>query len=307
MVEALRRDFGERLSIGLPSLRVDSFSVRLAAAASGPGRRNITFAPEAGSQRLRNVINKPTTDEDMLAAAETAFAHGWTNLKLYFMVGLPTETLDDIQGIIDLAAAVRELGRRRREGRNGKRGQVKVSTSIFIPKPHTPFQWAGQASAEELHERHEHLRRGLKHLGIGFSWNDNRQSLLEAVLSRGDRRLSPVIQRAWLLGARFDAWNELFDWPAWQTALSEAGLDGAFYACRQRDEFETLPWSHIDSGVSEAFLRGEWRKALLGETTPDCRQSDCTVCGLQAYSSVCAGNLAQKTVARKGLSSHVPP
>ncbi len=307
IVEVLRREFGESLSIGLPSLRVDSFSVRLAAAASGPGRRNITFAPEAGTQRLRNVINKPTTDEDMLTAAETAFAHGWTNLKLYFMVGLPTETLDDIRGIIDLAAAVREVGRTRREGPNGKKGQVKVSTSIFIPKPHTPFQWAGQASAEELYERHEHLRRGLKHLGISFSWNDNRQSLLEAMLSRGDRRLAPVIRRAWQLGARFDAWNELLDWRAWQTALSEAGLDGAFYACRQRDEFETLPWSHIDSGVSEAFLRGEWRNALLGETTPDCRQSDCAVCGLQAYSSACAEKLAEKTVARKGLSSHVPP
>ena len=307
MVEALRCEFGERLSIGLPSLRVDSFSVRLAAAASGPGRRNITFAPEAGSQRLRNVINKPTTDEDLLAAAETALAHGWKNLKLYFMVGLPTETLDDIQGIIDLAAAVREVGRRPRQGQNGKQAQVKVSTSIFIPKPHTPFQWAAQASPEELHERHEHLRRALKHLGISFSWNDNRQSLLEAMLSRGDRRLGPVIQRAWQLGARFDAWNELLDWRAWQTALSEAGLDATFYACRQRHEFETLPWSHIDSGVSEAFLRGEWRKALSGDTTPDCRQSDCAVCGLQAYSAACAEKLAQKTAARTSLSSHVPP
>ena len=289
MVEALRREFGERLAIALPSLRVDSFSVRLAAAASGPGRRNITFAPEAGTQRLRDVINKPTTDEDLLAAVETAFAHGWTNVKLYFMVGLPTETLDDIQGIVDLAAAVREVGRRR----HGGRGQVKVSTSIFVPKPHTPFQWVGQTAAEQIDERHDYLRRGLKRLGIAFSWNDTRQSLLEAMLSRGDRRLCEVVQRAWQLGARFDAWNELLDWKVWETALSEAGLDASFYACRQRDEFETLPWSHIDSGVSEAFLRGEWRKALAGETTPDCRQGECAVCGLQAYSQACAQKLAQ--------------
>ena len=295
MVEALRREFGERLAIALPSLRVDSFSVRLAAAASGPGRRNITFAPEAGTQRLRNVINKPTTDEDLLAAAETAFAHGWTSVKLYFMVGLPTETPEDIQGIIDLAAVVRDAGRRR----HGGRAQVKVSTSIFVPKPHTPFQWAPQAAAEELDERHDYLRHGLKRLGIGFSWNDRRQSLLEAMLSRGDRRLGQVIQRAWQLGARFDAWNEMLDWPAWQTALSEAGLDASFYACRQRDEFETPPWSHIDSGVSEAFLRGEWRKALAGETTPDCRQGACAVCGLQAYSQACAQKLAQTTTSKR--------
>ncbi|HUS82084.1 MAG TPA: TIGR03960 family B12-binding radical SAM protein [Dehalococcoidia bacterium] len=289
MVEALRREFGERLAIALPSLRVDSFSVRLAAATSGPGRRNITFAPEAGSQRLRDVINKPTTDGDLLAAVETAFDHGWTNVKLYFMVGLPTETMEDVQGIIDLATAVREAGRRR----HGGRAQVKVSTSIFIPKAHTPFQWVAQATEAELHERHECLRRGLKRLGIAFSWNDTRQSLLEAALSRGDRRLGSVIRRAWQLGARFDAWNELLDWTAWQTALAEEGLDASFYAHRQRDEFETLPWSHIDTGVSEAFLRGEWRKALNGETTPDCRLGDCAVCGLQAHSEACANRVAQ--------------
>jgi radical SAM family uncharacterized protein len=299
MVEALRREFGSKLAIGLPSLRVDSFSVRLAAAASGPGRRNITFAPEAGSQRLRNVINKPTTDEDLLTAAETAFDHGWTNVKLYFMVGIPTETLDDIRGIVDLATAVLEAGRRR----HGGRANVKVSTSIFVPKPHTPFQWAAQASAEQIYERHEYLRRALKRAGIGFSWNDNRQSLLEAMLSRGDRRLAPVIQRAWQLGARFDAWNEFLVWSAWQTALAEAGLDASFYANRQRDDFETLPWSHIDSGVSQAFLRGEWRKALSGEITPDCRSGDCAVCGLQAYSQACAAKFGERTAASKRSSS----
>jgi radical SAM family uncharacterized protein len=295
LVESLRREFGERLAIALPSLRVDSFSVRLAAAASGPGRRNITFAPEAGSQRLRDVINKPTTDDDLLAAAEAAFDHGWTNVKLYFMVGLPTETIDDMQGVIDLAGAVKEAGRRH----HGGRAQVKVSTSIFIPKPHTPFQWVAQASAEQIGERHDYLRRGLKRLGIGFSWNDICQSRLEAMLSRGDRRLGDVVERAWQLGARFDAWNDLLDWSAWRTALSEAGLDSAFYANRPRDEFEVLPWSHIDSGVSESFLRGEWRRALRGETTPDCRIGNCNVCGLQAYSNACAQKLANLPSAQR--------
>ncbi len=289
IVEALRREFGERLAIALPSLRVDSFSVRLAASASGPGRRNITFAPEAGSQRLRNVINKPTTDADLLQAAETAFEHGWTSLKLYFMVGLPTETLEDVQGIVDLAAAVREAGRRR----HGGRAQVKVSTSIFIPKPHTPFQWAPQMPADEIEARHDLLRRGLKRIGVAFTWNDPKQSLIEAMLSRGDRRLGTVIESAWRYGARFDAWNELLNVGAWQSALAESGLSAEFYARRQRDEFELLPWSHIDSGVSEAFLRGEWRKALSGETTPDCRVEGCNVCGLQAYSDACAARLAE--------------
>jgi radical SAM family uncharacterized protein len=289
IVEALRREFGEGLAVALPSLRVDSFSVRLAAAAAGPGRRNITFAPEAGSQRLRNVINKPTTDDDLLQAAEAAFGHGWTKVKLYFMVGLPTETLEDIQGIIELAGAVKDAGRRQ----HGGRAQVKVSTSIFVPKPHTPFQWAAQPAEAEINARHEHLRRGLKRLGIAFSWNDPRQTMLEAMLSRGDRRLSAVIERAWRLGARFDAWNELLDLAAWRTALAEEGLDAAFYARRARDEFETLPWSHLDSGVSEAFLRGEWRKALAEETTPECRVGPCNVCGLQAYSEACAERLAE--------------
>jgi radical SAM family uncharacterized protein len=289
MVEALRREFGEKLAIALPSLRVDSFSVRLAASASGPGRRNITFAPEAGSQRLRNVINKPTTDGDLLQAAETAFEHGWTNVKLYFMVGLPTETLEDVGGIVELAAAVREAGRRR----HGGRAQVKVSTSIFVPKPHTPFQWAPQMGVEEIDARHNLLRHRLKPLGVGFTWNDPQQSLIEAMLSRGDRRLGAVIESAWRHGARFDAWNELLNLTAWRTALAESGLSAAFYAQRPREEFEVLPWSHLDAGVSEAFLRGEWRKALSGETTPDCRVDGCNVCGLQAYSEACAARLAE--------------
>jgi len=294
IVEALRREHGESLAVALPSLRVDSFSVRLAAAASGSNRRNITFAPEAGSQRLRDVINKQTTGDDLLQTAETAYGNGWNNLKLYFMLGLPTETLEDVQGIVELAEAVKQIGRRY----HGGRAQVKVSTSNLIPKPHTPFQWIGLMSAPELGRRHEHLRQALKRKGIAFSWGDTRLTLLEAVLSRGDRRVGGAIQRAWQHGARFDAWDELFDWPAWEKAFAEEGIDPSFYAHRERDLFEPLPWSHIDCGVSAAFLRGELRKALDGETTPDCLTGPCNVCGLQSSGvDSCVAKLAERAAA----------
>ncbi len=296
MVEGLREQFGDPLAIALPSLRVDSFSVRVAAAAAGRGKRNITFAPEAGSQRLRDCINKPTRDEDLLEAAETAFRHGWASIKLYFMVGLPTETLDDVQGIVDLAAAVRELGQRHQGGR----AQVRVSTSSFIPKPHTPFQCVPQMPPDALTARHRHLQRGLKRARVAFSWEEPEQSLLEAVLSRGDRRLGRVIHRAWQLGARFDAWDELSDWSRWQTALAEEGLDASFYAHRQRDPFETFPWSHIDIGVTTTYLRGEWRKALKGRTTSDCRKALCNVCGLHTgESKTCTAELGKLIETRR--------
>ena len=277
MVNAVKRELGEDVSISLPSLRVDSFSAEVAKAVAGPGRHAITFAPEAGSQRLRLVINKLLTDEDVVRAAEAAFSCGWTGVKLYFMVGLPTETLEDVQGIVRLAAQVKEIGRRYHRGR----ARVRVSTSTFIPKPHSPFQWARQNTAEELAPKHELLRRGCKRAGVEFSWEDPEDSLLEAVLSRGDRRLGQAILRAWQLGCRFDAWREHLDWDKWQQALAECGLDPAFYAQREPGLFEKLPWSHIDVGVSEAFLRGEWLKAQRGESTPDCHIQSCNVCGMQ--------------------------
>ena len=291
IIEGLRGCFEKPLAIALPSLRVDSFSVRVAAAASGQGKHNITFAPEAGSQRLRDCINKTTTEDDLLQAAEAAFSHGWTSIKLYFMIGLPTETLDDVQGIIDLAAAVKEIGRRY----HGGRAQVRVSTSNFIPKPHTPFQWVPQMGFAELRLRHDQLRRGLKRVGVAFSWEEPEQSLLEAVLSRGDRRLGRVIHRAWQAGARFDAWNEVSDRSLWQAALAAEHLDPSFYAHRERGFSEILPWCHIDVGVTTAYLRGEWQKALEGLTTPDCRKSPCNVCGLQTGESQrCAAKLAER-------------
>jgi radical SAM family uncharacterized protein len=277
MVRALKHQLGEDVGISLPSLRVDSFSVEVAKAVAGPGRHAITFAPEAGSQRLRLVINKSLTDEDVLQAAETAFSCGWTGVKLYFMVGLPTETLEDVQGIVLLAAQVKEIGRRYHRSR----ARVRVSTSTFIPKPHSPFQWAHQSSAEELAPSLELLRRGCKRAGVEFTWEDPEGSLLEAVLSRGDRRLGRAILRSWQLGCRFDAWHEQLDWGKWHQALAECDLDAAFYAHREPGLFEKLPWSHIDVGVSEAFLRGEWLKAQRGESTPDCHIESCNVCGVE--------------------------
>jgi len=296
IIEGLRGCFDGHLAIALPSLRVDSFSVRVAAAAGGRGKHNITFAPEAGSQRLRDCINKPTSEDDLLQAAEAAFSHGWTSIKLYFMVGLPTETLDDVQGIIELAAGVREIGRRH----HGGRAQVRVSTSNFIPKPHTPFQWVPQMAADELALRHDHLRRGLKRSGVAFSWEEPEQSLLEAVLSRGDRRLGRVIYRAWRSGARFDAWGEVSDRSLWRAALAEEELDPSFYAHRWRDAFETFPWSHIDVGVTTAYLRGEWRKARGGRVTADCHKALCNICGLQkGGSESCAAKLEKLIEARR--------
>ena len=299
MIQGLRRELGDRLKLSLPSLRVDSFSVEIADALPGPGKHSITFAPEAGSQRLRDAINKLVTDEDALRAVEAAFAHGWTSIKLYFMVGLPTETLEDMQGIVELARQVKETGRRH----HGGRARVRVSTSNFIPKPHTPFQWARQMTAEELRPRHELLRSQLKRLGVAFSWEEPEQSVLEAVLSRGDRRLGRAIHRAWQLGARFDAWSEGYDWSRWRQALEESGLSADFYAHREKALFEVLPWSHIDVGVTAAYLRGEWLKTQRGETTGDCapHKGPCNVCGVQNLGAeACLAQIAELIEMKRG-------
>lgn len=277
IVERLRAEFGSSITISLPSMRVDSFSVRVAEAVATRGKHNITFAPEAGTERLRMTINKIVTDDDLYAAAENAFASGWTNVKMYFMVGQPTETHEDIEGIVTLAKKVREIGR----ARHGGRARVRVSTSNFIPKAHTPFQWAVQAPSDVLRQRHAYLRDALKKTGVAFTWEDPEHSLLEAVLSRADRRVGKAIHRAWRDGARFDAWHEHYDWGRWQRAMDAEGLDPSFYAHRERGMREVFPWSHISTGVSESYLRNEWIKTQRQETTPDCHKQPCNVCGVQ--------------------------
>jgi radical SAM family uncharacterized protein len=270
------------LAVSLPSLRIDSFSVELAEMFQGRRKTGLTFAPEAGSQRLRDVINKNVTEEDLLHTAEAAYASGWRRIKLYFMVGLPTETLEDVVAIVDLVKKVRAVGRRHQ----GKRTQVNVSLGTFVPKAFTPFQWLPLADEESLEEKQELLRRGLRRPGIGLSWQNPRTTLLEAALSRGDRRLGQVIHRAWRSGARFDAWDEHFDEDLWWRAFADAGLDPNFYARRERLLDEVFPWDHIDVGVRKEFLVEEYQCSLRGETSPDCRQH-CRRCGILAAFRCC--------------------
>jgi radical SAM superfamily enzyme YgiQ (UPF0313 family) len=265
-------------SISLPSLRVDSFSVALAEMFQGQRKTGLTFAPEAGSQRLRKVINKTISDEEILTTAEAAYGSGWDRIKLYFMVGLPTETMEDVEAIDTLVRQVRGIGRQAR----GKRAQVSVSVATFVPKPHTPFQWLRLERESVLEQKQALLRRLVRGPGITLSWNDPATSLLEAALSRGDRRLAGVIHDAWRRGARFDAWGEVFDAQQWWGAFSAQGLDPAFYAHRERSLRETLPWDHIDSGVSKEFLISEYQRSLLEDTTPDCREGPCVTCGILA-------------------------
>jgi radical SAM family uncharacterized protein len=296
IAQGLRDEFGDELTISLPSMRVDSFSVRISELVASRGKHSITFAPEAGTERLRMTINKIVTDDDLYTAVDNAFAQGWTNVKMYFMVGQPTETHEDIEGIVTLAKRVKEIGR----SYHGGRARVRVSTSNFIPKAHTPFQYAAQARPDVLRARHLYLRDALKKAGVQFTWEDPEHSLLEAVLSRGDRRLGAAIKRAWELGARFDAWHEHYDWTRWLQAFAETGVDPEFYAYRQPDPWETMPWSHINIGVTESYLRNEWLKTLKGDTTADCHKQPCNVCGVQNQNAEDCLNRLDLRLAAKG-------
>ena len=275
MRELISRYRDQPIAISLPSLRTDSFSVELAKMLQERRKTSLTFAPEAGSQRLRDVINKKVTEEDLLDTAEAAYSSGWHRIKLYFMIGLPTETMEDVAAIVDLVKKVLAIGRRHQ----GRKARVSVSVATFVPKPQTPFQWMPLLDETSLEERLALLRKALRSKGIRFSWHDPQSSLLEAVISRGDRRLGRVIHRAWQLGARFDAWNEVFDMQPWERAFAEVGLDPDFYARRERPLDEMLPWAHIDTGVRIEFLASECKSGLRGETTLDCRVR-CLSCGI---------------------------
>ena len=278
LLQTLSERYGERrLAISLPSLRTDSFSVNLARVIQRTRKTGLTFAPEAGSERLRRVINKGITADDLMRTAEAAYASGWLRIKLYFMLGLPTETMEDVQAIADLVKAVRGIGRRE----CGQRIQVGVSVNTFVPKPHTPFQWLPLEDAEQIRTRQAALRGALRDRSLQLSWSDESVTRLEAALSRGDRRLGRTILQAWRLGARFDAWGEEFKPELWQQAFRQTGLDPAFYAARQRPLSEVLPWSHIDTGVDSHFLWDEYQRGLRGEVSVDCRQG-CMDCGVRA-------------------------
>ena len=273
--EVVARHSDEHLSISLPSLRLESFSVQLAEMLQTGRRTGFTFAPEAASPRLRRVINKAIPDEELLDVAREVFGQGWRTLKLYFMIGQPTETMEDVMAIAELARKVQAIGQRE----HGKRAQVNVTVSTFVPKPHTSFQWASLEEEARIREKQERLRGRLRGRGLRLSWNDPQETLLEAALSRGDRRLGPVIRRAWERGARFDAWSDQFHAQAWWGAFDEAGLDPDAYARRERPLDEVFPWDHMDAGIRKAFLAQDYQRALRGKTLPDCRER-CLACGI---------------------------
>lgn len=268
------------ISIALPSLRVDSFSVDLARRVSRVRRGTLTFAPEAGTQRLRNVINKCVTESDIFQAAEAAFREGWTSLKLYFMIGLPTEELADLDGIADLVFRLRDLGWKTVSKDKQHRVKITISVSPFVPKAHTPFQWEPQNQPQELKTKIRYLRSKVKGPGITLNYHDINKSLLEAVFSRGDRRLDRVVEAAWSLGCRLDDWSEYFRFDRWVEAFQRCGVDWGYYAWRPISYTENLPWEHIDTGVTKEFLVQEHRRALNGELTYDCRFGRCPRCGV---------------------------
>lgn len=274
--EVVARHGHEKLSIGLPSLRIESFSVDLMEKLEkGRRRSGFTFAPEAATDRLRDVINKPIATQAMLDTAREVYGRGWTTIKMYFMIGHPTQTLEDVQAIADLAHAVRRIGFREL----GRRSSVRVGVSTLIPKPHTPFQWAALAGEDAILAQIGLLDRQLRAPGLEFSWNNPQETLLEATLSRGDRRLAPAILRAWELGAAFDGWGDQFRAAAWRQAFAETGIDPEWYARRERELAEVLPWDHISAGVSKRFLADEYRHALQGAVIDDCREH-CYSCGI---------------------------
>ena len=265
----------QRIGIALPSIRADASTVELASEIQKVRKSGLTFAPEAGTQRMRDVINKNVTEDDLLSAVEAAFRCGWKRVKLYFMIGLPTETDDDLIGIAHLARDVYRVGRHM-----GFKPTVNISVASFVPKPHTPFQWRAQDSVDELSRKQDVLMKALREKHVAMSWSNARTSHLEGILSRGDRRLGKVILTAWRKGCRFDAWDEVFNYGKWMDSLAEIGLSAEFYPNRHRSYDEVLPWDHIDCGISKAFLVREDKRAESGETTMDCRLDKCTGCGV---------------------------
>ena len=272
----------KRVSVALPSLRIDSVSVDMLEEIQKIRKSGITLAPEAGTQRMRDVINKGVTEEDLISTVTRAFAKGWGHIKLYFMIGLPTETDDDVAGIAELAEKVVDAYFAEPKETRNKSCQVVVSTSCFVPKPFTPFQWFGQVPMDELIQKQNLLKQRIKSRKIKYNWHASDVSFYEAVLARGDRRLGAVLKTAFELGCKLDGWNDYFDAGKWRQAFDLCGIDPDFYALRTRPFEETLPWDHIDMGVSKAFLQREWTKAIDENTTVFCREG-CAGCGIMAF------------------------
>lgn len=278
LVDDLLSDFkDEHVSVSLPSLRVDSFSVDIAKKIQQVRKSGLTLAPEAGTQRMRNVINKNVTEDDIMSACRNAFENGWSKVKLYFMMGLPTETDEDLKGIADLAMRINELYRTVR-GRYGCK--ITVSVSSFVPKPFTPFQWMGQCAVREIERKQQYLKSCFTDRHIKYAYHDAKTGYIEAILARGDRKLADVLETVWKHGATFDSWTEFFDFDRWTDAFDACGIDPDDYAARERDVYEPLPWDHISCGVSKEFLRKEKRLSEAEKTTADCRVHACNGCAV---------------------------
>lgn len=265
------------IGLSLPSLRADNFSLDLMSKVQKVRKSGLTFAPEAGTQRLRDAINKNVREEDLLNTCKIAFEGGWNNIKLYFMLGLPTETDEDVLAISDLAKKVLFLWKSHAVNKS-KGVHITVSTSCFVPKPHTPFQWEAQVDMEEYRRRVTLLRDNMRAKSITYNWHDADTSLIEAVLSRGDRRVGSVIEEVWRTGGKLDSWSEYFSFQRWMDAFEKCGLDPEFYACRERSFDEVLPWSRVNMGVAPRFMWHEREMCYKAELSPDCRNK-CTGCG----------------------------
>lgn len=276
LVKAVSDRFaGQNLSISLPSLRIESVSVDLMDALKDTRRGGFTLAPEAATEKMREIINKPVSSEQLLETAREIFSRGWTTIKLYFMIGHPSETMEDVDAIIKLCKDVRHVGRQV----IGNRAKVHAGVSTFVPKPHTPFQWVPCDNLEKIETKQEHLRQYLRGPGLKLNWNNPKETQMEAWLSRGDRRMSEVIYHAWKNGAKFDAWSEHFNYDAWMDSFELVGLNPDFYTHRQRPLDEVFPWEHISTTVTKKFLTQDYLWSLSGKTRIDCREK-CFACGI---------------------------
>lgn len=283
LANGLLEEFAKQeVSLSLPSLRIDAFSLELMQKIQEVRKSSLTFAPEAGTQRLRNVINKNLTEEEILRGCALAFSGGWTRVKLYFMIGLPTETEQDVKGIAELSEKIVEKYYELPKEKRPRPVQVVASSSCFVPKPFTPFQWDAQNTFDEFLQKAKTVKKQITKKQLKYQYHDVKLSFLEGVIARGDRKVSKAIYRAWQLGCKFDGWNDLFQYDKWIQAFEEIGIDPAFYANRQRSYDEILPWEHISVGVSKQFLINEREKAMREEVTPNCRQK-CSHCGAKCF------------------------
>jgi len=284
LVQSIGAHFaGQQISITLPSLRIESFSVELMDRLHESKRAGgFTLAPEAATERMRQIINKPVSTQQLLETVKAVYQHGWTSVKLYFMIGHPSETLEDVQAIVDLCKSVLAVG----HSVIGGRAKVHAGIGTFVPKAQTPFQWVSCDSIEQVRAKLDLLKHGLRNPNIKLTWNEPEDTFLEACLARGDRRTAEVIYRAWQKGAKFDAWQEQYRYPLWVEAFAETGLDPFFYSHRTRPQEEIFPWDHINAGVRKSFLLQDYRWSLEGRTRPDCREQ-CYACGiLPAFSEL---------------------